>query len=142
MSLFNVLLLCGGGSDEHEISLISASFIQSELSKCSQVNLIKLILDKNGSFSDENGNNVYLEQDVLLLNKNQNIKSINVDFVIPCFHGFPGETGDIQSFFLRLKNLNFLGAEAEASINCFNKVTAKQWFTSLGIPNTPYLFSF
>ena len=128
MSTYNVLLVCGGGSDEHDISLISADYIQSQLAKYPQIKLTKLVLDKNGKFIDSQGDEYSLSDE-----------RQNIDFVIPCIHGYPGETGDIQSL-LTINNLKFLGSEAETSIHCFNKVTAKQWFTSLGIPNTPYLF--
>ncbi|RYV02870.1 D-alanine--D-alanine ligase [Shewanella sp. OPT22] len=138
MSQYNVIIICGGGSNEHEISLISASYIQSQLAKFSNVNTIKVILDKSGNFIGESGQSVTFNNQQQLINAQQN-EFTKVDFVIPCIHGFPGETGDLQSF-LTLHNLPFLGSDAEASIHCFNKVTAKQWFTALGIPNTPYLF--
>jgi D-alanine-D-alanine ligase len=62
-----------------------------------------------------------------------------MDYVIPCVHGFPGETGDLQSL-LDLAGLPYLGCGSEASKNCFNKITTKLWFDALGIPNTPYVF--
>ena len=62
-----------------------------------------------------------------------------VDYVVPCIHGYPGETGDLQSF-LELAGLPYLGCDAEASKVCFNKITTKLWLTAIGIPNTPYLF--
>ena len=139
MSHYNVLLLCGGGSDEHDISLISADFIQTQLAQFSEINVTKLILEKNGAFYDSKGDKYALEQSGQLINTHLNQPSIIVDFVIPCFHGFPGETGDIQSY-LTLKQLPFLGVKAEASMICFNKITTKQWLTALDIPNTPYLF--
>ncbi len=52
---------------------------------------------------------------------------------------FSGETGDLQSLF-DLAGLPYLGCGAEASTNCFNKITTKLWFDALNIPNTPYVF--
>src|SRR5690606_21231950 len=60
-------------------------------------------------------------------------------YAIPCIHGPPGETGDIQSVF-EMMGLPFLGAGPEASILCFNKVSTKLWLDALDVPNTPYLF--
>jgi len=37
-------------------------------------------------------------------------------------------------------NKSYLGCGAEASRNCFNKITTKLWFDALDIPNTPYVF--
>ena len=62
-----------------------------------------------------------------------------VDFVVPCIHGFPGETGDIQSM-LELIGLPYLGCGSEGSKLCFNKVSTKLWLSALDIPNTPFLF--
>ena len=139
MSSYNVLLICGGGSDEHEISLISADFIQKNLSKYPQIKLIKLILDKDGNFTNEQGDEFYLSNEATLIPKKEEAEKLVIDVVIPCIHGFPGETGDVQSL-LKIYNFKFFGSEPEASAHCFNKITAKQWFTALGIPNTPYLF--
>jgi len=59
--------------------------------------------------------------------------------VVPCIHGFPGETGDIQSM-LELIGLPYLGCGSEGSKLCFNKVSTKLWLSALDIPNTPFLF--
>lgn len=58
---------------------------------------------------------------------------------MPCIHGFPGETGDIQSLF-EIAGIPYLGCGPEASSNSFNKITSKLWYDALDIPNTPYLF--
>jgi D-alanine-D-alanine ligase len=58
---------------------------------------------------------------------------------VPCIHGFPGETGDIQSM-LELIGLPYLGCGSEGSKLCFNKVSTKLWLSALDIPNTPFLF--
>ncbi|WP_133407227.1 D-alanine--D-alanine ligase [Parashewanella tropica] len=139
MSSINVVLLCGGGSDEHEISLISAGYIQSCLSTQESLNLIRLELTKSGQYIGEDAKRYSLSHDGYLVEFGTQNTDVKIDFVIPCFHGFPGETGDIQSF-LTLNKLPFLGSGAEASVHCFNKITSKQWFTALDIPNTPYLF--
>ncbi len=66
-------------------------------------------------------------------------KTLLVDYVVPCIHGYPGETGDLQSM-LELAGLPYLGCGPEASTLCFNKVSTKLWLSAVGIPNTPYLF--
>ena len=62
-----------------------------------------------------------------------------IDCAVPCLHGVPGETGDIQSFF-ELQRIPYIGCGAEASINCFNKVTTKFYLDALKIENTPSMF--
>lgn len=131
-----ILLLCGGGSSEHEVSLVSANFIQSQLQLTPDFNVVRVEMKKDGWFTESN-ELVYLDTNTATLNTNDS--SIKIDFVVPCIHGFPGETGDIQSM-LELAGIPYLGCGAEASTNSFNKITSKLWYDAIGIPNTPYVF--
>ncbi|TDJ08469.1 MAG: D-alanine--D-alanine ligase [Deltaproteobacteria bacterium] len=114
-----VLLLCGGGGPEHEISLVSAKYIEKILSGIPNLDLtikeLKLSPEKDDLFNS--------------------LK--DPDYIIPCIHGPPGETGDVQAF-LDLLKIPYLGAGPEASRICFNKITTKLWLESLNIPVTPY----
>ncbi|PCS21760.1 D-alanine--D-alanine ligase [Candidatus Enterovibrio escicola] len=136
MNPTKVLLLCGGGGAEHEVSLISADYIESELNKLQSVSVIRVELTKCSGWTDTYGRSCRLN-----LNKTLDVGDniIAIDYVVPCIHGFPGETGDIQSL-LKLSGLPFMGCDASASILCFNKITSKLWFDAIGIPNTPYVF--
>ncbi|MBO2632825.1 D-alanine--D-alanine ligase [Shewanella algae] len=138
MSKTHILLLCGGGAAEHSISLMSADYIESCLANIPDMEVLRLELDAAGHYHTKQGQ-------VCELTNRREVRfdeaepSWPVDYVIPCIHGYPGETGDIQSYF-NLINLPYFGCGSEPSSNCFNKVTAKMWFSALGIPNTPYLF--
>ena len=129
----NILLMCGGDGSEHEISLLSAKFIEEQLNLTKDFNVIKVVIhnhqfmldDKTSGYFDADGDFVFGD------------KKVKVDCVVPCIHGIPGETGDIQSF-LNIHNIPFIGCDAEASRYCFNKITTKLYFDALGIPNTPY----
>lgn len=129
----NILLMCGGDGSEHEISLLSAKFIEEQLNLTKDFNVIKVVIhnhqfmldDKTSGYFDADGDFVFGDQ------------KVKVDCVVPCIHGIPGETGDIQSF-LNIHNIPFIGCDAEASRYCFNKITTKLYFDALGIPNTPY----
>lgn len=117
----NVLLICGGGGSEHEVSLVSVKHIQDSLGNLPDINLTTLEIKKSGdwiSYSSE---------------------IAKTDYVIPCIHGYPGETGDLQSF-LEMMGVPYLGCNSETSKMCFNKITTKLWATALGVPNTPYYF--
>lgn len=139
MKKINVLLLCGGGSEEHEVSLLSANYFQTTLAQVDEINLLRVELDGNGHYQTEQGETCVLTNQKTILFDDPQRSVWPVDYVIPCIHGYPGETGDIQSFF-ELIDLPYFGCQAEASRNCFNKITAKMWFSALNIPNTPYLF--
>ena len=129
----NILLMCGGDGSEHEISLLSAKFIEEQLNLTKDFNVIKVVIhnhqfmldDKTSGYFDADGDFVFGD------------KKVKVDCVVPCIHGIPGETGDIQSF-LNIHNIPFIGCDDEASRYCFNKITTKLYFDALGIPNTPY----
>lgn len=128
----NILLLCGGDGSEHDISLLSAKFIEEQLRLTSEFNVVKSVIhnhqftvDNECGFFDGLGNFIYGNT------------SLKIDCVVPCIHGIPGETGDIQSF-LEIHNIPYIGCKSEASRNCFNKITTKLYLDALGIPNTPY----
>ena len=139
MSQINLLLLCGGGGDEHAISLMSANFLETSLAKVPEINLLRVELDAQGHYQTQDGRSCELTNRKEIRFADEAQPSWAVDYVIPCIHGFPGETGDIQSYFDLIK-LPFFGCDSESSSNCFNKVTAKMWFSALGVPNTPYIF--
>ena len=114
-----VLILCGGASSEHEISLISKDYLVDQLNLIQEVKTSVIVFPKDGSIPNNFELNAY-------------------DYIIPCFHGYPGETGDIQSLF-ELYKKPFLGARAEASRSCFNKVTTKLYCQKLGIPTLDFV---
>ncbi|WP_438402010.1 D-alanine--D-alanine ligase [Aeromonas veronii] len=135
MKNMHVLLLCGGGGSEHEVSLRSANFLEQQLCLLPGVEVTRVEMFADRWLSAD-GRECKLGLDKLL-----SFDSVArpVDYVVPCIHGYPGETGDLQSF-LELAGLPYLGCDAEASKICFNKISTKLWLSAIGIPNTPYLF--
>lgn len=140
MSKKNILLLCGGGSSEHEVSLRSVKHYQDCMSQIAGINTIKIEIDKLGQWVDESGKRYLLDgKQYLRAFEQDGDPGIKIDVAIPCIHGYPGETGDLQSYFEMIK-LPYFGCNSETSKMCFNKVTTKLWATALGVPNTPYIF--
>ena len=136
----NVLLLCGGGSAEHEISLRSVKFYEENLVQIPSFNTIKIEIDKQGQWVDDAGKRYLLDNKRYLRAFEQDgDPGIKVDVAIPCIHGSPGETGDLQSYF-EMIGLPYFGCNSETSKMCFNKITTKMWATALGVANTPYIF--
>lgn len=136
----NVLLLSGGGSSEHEVSLVSVKYIKQCLNSMEGINPISIEVDRAGHWVDESGKKFLLDAKRYLRSFEQDgDQGIKIDVAIPCFHGYPGETGDIQSYFEMIK-LPYLGCNSETSKMCFNKITTKLWATALGVANTPYAF--
>ncbi|CCO45746.1 putative D-alanine--D-alanine ligase [Vibrio nigripulchritudo SOn1] len=136
MTRKNILLLCGGGSNEHEVSLVSANYVQQQLQLDPSFNVIRVEMTKD-EWRLSSGEKT--ELDISHSNLKGESHEIHIDYIVPCLHGFPGETGDVQSIF-ELAKIPYLGCGPEASINSFNKITSKLWYDALGIPNTPYVF--
>ncbi|OBT07986.1 D-alanine--D-alanine ligase A [Vibrio sp. UCD-FRSSP16_10] len=136
MSNINILLLCGGGSSEHEVSLVSADYVQQQLELTTDFNVIRVEIINN-SWLTHAKNECYLDIHSGELVEGSN--RYNLDYIVPCIHGYPGETGDIQSMF-ELAGIPYFGCGAEASSNSFNKITSKLWYDAIGVENTPYLF--
>lgn len=136
----NVLLLCGGGSTEHEISLRSVKFYEECLKQIPSVNTIFIEIDKQGQWVDKSGKKFLLDGKKFLRSFEQDgDPGVHIDVAIPCIHGYPGETGDLQSYF-EMIGLSYFGCNSETSKMCFNKITTKMWATALGVANTPYIF--
>jgi D-alanine-D-alanine ligase len=140
MKTKNVLLLCGGGGSEHEISLRSVKFYEDCLNEIPALNTIWIEIDKSGQWIDKSGKKYLLDGKRFLRAFEQDGEpGVRIDFAIPCIHGYPGETGDLQSYFEMIQ-LPFFGCNSETSKLCFNKISTKLWATALGVENTPYVF--
>ncbi len=124
MNKKNILLLFGGGGAEEEISKISKNHISNLFKEDNAYNIIEIYTDNKLTFFQNN-------QEVQL-------KDFNPYSCIPCFHGTPGETGEIQPLLEKLK-INYIGCNEEASKNCFNKFQTKDTLAKVGIPTTPFL---
>lgn len=133
----NTLLICGGGGSEHEVSLRTADFIQHRLAEVPDIALTRVEMDANGRLTGSGGEVFQLRQDRQLYREDG--KAQPVHYVIPSIHGYPGETGDLQSQ-LDLFGIPYYGCGPEASKICFNKITTKLWLSALGVDNTPYQF--
>lgn len=136
----NILLIAGGDSSEHEISLISAKYVASQLEQNPDYHVLNCVLhDSQFQFADGAVGYFTLGPNFVVRAADGSEQSYKIDCAVPCLHGFPGETGDIQAM-LMMHQVPFIGCDKEASINCFNKVTTKLYFTALNIENTPYIF--
>lgn len=85
MNKHHVLLMCGGGSSEHDISLLSANFLEQQLKGPAGIEVVRVRL-----FADHwqaaDGRHCSLGLDKQLLVGGE---SWRVDYVVPCIHGFP-----------------------------------------------------
>ena len=156
----NLLLLFGGKSLEHSISIISAKNIYSVLN-FSKYNIFLVGIAKNGKWYFIN-NEVFenlsldpnevevpkLEKNLVFLvpdsdgNKlfflNQN-KKIAIDVVFPILHGTNGEDGAIQGL-LQTLDIPYVGNNVLSSAICMDKDITKRLLQLNDIPVIPYKF--
>ncbi len=134
-----VLLLCGGQSDEHEVSLASARSVMAAAT--SGFDITPLVIDRTGRLLTapaswqalEAGRSDRLPRDGSL----QTIKPQAFDVAFPLLHGPYGEDGTIQGL-LKLLGLPFVGADVLGSAVGMDKLMMKAVFAAHGLPQTAY----
>ncbi|SCZ00022.1 D-alanine--D-alanine ligase [Alkaliphilus peptidifermentans] len=161
MKKINVMVLFGGKSGEHEVSLMSAASILRAINK-EKYNIIPVGITKDGTWKKcnttineiESGEwegitNKLLGDDgidsqVSLIPKDSSGRSIvlgdsieNVDVVFPALHGPYGEDGTIQGL-LEIMNIPYVGAGVLASALAMDKAIAKTIFKAENIPQADF----
>lgn len=136
-----VLILFGGCSTEHEVSIKSAKSILENIDHKKFKTTAVGITKKNEWF-------IY-EDKVNLLDKNWNKRKVQkignilnfikqFDVVFPIIHGYGGEDGKLQGL-LDLFNIKYVGAKTLASAVGMDKEFSKIIFSYLEIPQVPYI---
>ncbi len=126
-----ILLLYGGTGLERDVSLLSAAYIETQLQSIGIQPLAAELAD-SGRLLGRDGSSYLLGARGVYSQE----RFISVDYAIPYIHGFPVETGHVQSQ-LELCGIPYFGSAAEPSAVCFNKVTFKLYMQLLGIPTVP-----
>ena len=153
----NVLVIYGGRSGEHEISLISASAIVRGINKNHKVSLIGITKDGKWYLQDDSEYKRICDDKKATLtittdeknlvsiipgaNKNAfcvNGKPIPTDVVFPALHGTYGEDGTIQGLF-DMANVAYVGCTTTSSALTMDKEKTKMVWQSLGLPVVPYV---
>ncbi len=154
-----LLVLCGGKSSEHEISLISAKGILDALDR-SLFSPVVVGISKKGVWHLEDEKTFYLGEfraDQIRLNdagtpvtlapylsatgRGQLIagaKSIEFDAVFPILHGTYGEDGTMQGL-LDLIGIPYVGSTCGSSWICMDKTLAKMLCAQNGIPSADFV---
>lgn len=140
----NILLICGGASHEHRISLKSAQFIIEN----AQHNIIILVIgnDNNCHVRDRNNNkvaecelgNIKVLKGTIDFSCELGKYKFSFDVVFPMLHGRFGEDGTIQGW-LELLRVPYIGCGVLASAICMDKDVAKSIVTGLGIKTAQHI---
>ncbi|MCT4640719.1 MAG: D-alanine--D-alanine ligase [Bacteriovoracaceae bacterium] len=128
----NVIIIWGGDSLERDISKVSAQFIYDQIDDGS-FDLYLFELTRDFKFLKDN-KEFSLTKDGFV----SSVTTITSDYIIPYFHGYPGESGDFQSL-LDFYGFKYLGSNSETSKFCFNKTVTKLMAEHIGIKTTPFI---
>lgn len=124
-----VLVLIGGSSTEHEVSIVSGINIYNNIPDKYEKNIIYLNKD-NVSFEIEKefeGKEISFPYSVIIKNEiNDSIEYMkSYDLIFPALHGQFGEDGEIQYIFEE-QNIKFVGCDSYTSNICFDKGLTKK----------------
>ena len=139
-NLLSVLVLCGGQSTEHDISLLSAKNVIERLdSKKYRVSVVKI--EQNGAWIYFENPQSYFEHahahamQIIPGNKTPffvNNQPVPVDCIFPVLHGTNGEDGTMQGL-LELLPIPYVGADCLSSAIAMDKDIAKRLMRLAGI---------
>ena len=133
-----VLLLCGGQSEEHDVSLASARSVVAAAGE--QFEVQALVISKTGQLlSAENSQKALTSGSSEELSSSQTLQTLDSSFdvVFPLLHGPLGEDGSLQGM-LKLMGLPFVGSDVLASAVGMDKLMMKAVFAQQGLPQVPY----
>ena len=142
----HVLVLCGGRSAEHEVSLLSATSILSYLDP-NKYRVSVIGIKKDGSVYDSQR-----LRDSLLLPEDRSFDFLDgghwlcqlaemqgaVDVVFPVLHGPFGEDGTVQGA-LEVLGIPYVGAGVWGSAIGINKIHSKKLLLEAGVAALPYV---
>lgn len=147
MSQQRLLVLFGGITVEHEVSVITAVQLMKQVD-VTTYQITPVYIDKKGQWwtgeqllTIEFYKNANLSQPQgltpfsLSLNFGQN----PYDVAILCFHGSYGEAGNIQGA-LELAGIPYQGPGVISSAICFDKIVLRQILAAENIPQTPFVW--
>lgn len=135
-----VLVLCGGNSSEHNVSLVSAKSILNNIDN-NLFEVSTVIIDYDNNWYEYGGKVEYLSE--WKQQEYEHIDSIvdylkKYDVVFPITHGKNGEDGKLQGM-LDLFGIKYVGCKTSSSAICMDKDFSKMIFSYLGIPQVPFI---
>jgi len=153
----NLLVLFGGESSEHEVSLISAYNVINAVDT-SLYDIITVGITKDGNWYFYDGEYEKIKDGswekiankkafispckscggIIILNGDK-YEEVKIDVCFPVLHGKNGEDGTVQGL-LQLSGIKYVGCEVLSSSICMDKIITKIILEKNNIPQTPYVF--
>lgn len=146
-----IMMLYGGRSEEHNVSLRSASFIWKSLQEAGY-SVIPVGISRKGLWYRQK-NEAFIPES-LALDESENAlislkpgagfftaqeDKLDVDMVFPVLHGTFGEDGCLQGM-LEMAGIPYVGADQRSSAIAMDKITAKILWEKQDLPVVPYSF--
>ena len=142
-----VVLLCGGRSEEHDVSLASARSVLGAVG--ASLDLTALVIDRQGHLLSAGASQRLLEEGATEASAAGDpaadevpaglarLKADGIDVVFPLLHGPFGEDGRVQGL-LRVLGLPFVGSDVLASAVAMDKLMMKAAFAAHGFPQVRF----
>jgi len=135
-SRVRLVVVVGGPSEEHDISLASGAEVIRHLDQ-EQWDPFVIRIDQNGRWCFPANNDVRgLAEPLPLADGLNSLKTLNPTPVFPVMHGPYGEDGRFQAL-LELLDLPYVGSGVEASAVAMNKAFTRDVLAAAGIPVPP-----
>jgi len=142
MARLRLLLLCGGQSEEHEVSLLSARSVLAAVGDTMQVT--PLVIDRSGRLLEPESSLRALAAGSAPAGSGTAgfaaglALATDFDAVFPLLHGPNGEDGSVQGL-LRLAGLPFVGSDILGSAVAMDKIMMKSVLAAGGLPQVPFV---
>lgn len=147
--MITAMILCGGESGEHEVSLQSANSIIQHIPQ-DKYKVIAVGIDKAGNW--KTGDHLFVNEDdparIALADnlepatlENGALNGQKIDVVFPIIHGTIGEDGCLQGF-LQFNQLPYVGAGVLGSSVGMDKDITKRVVESIGISCAPHIVTY
>jgi len=141
MNKLNLLLLFGGESPEHDISILSAKNVSGAIN-LKKYQVLHCYITKNGAWvlqdnwngqapTDDGDTLAFIPGSKQLMNVSKD-STYDIDVVFPVLHGKNGEDGTVQGLF-SIMHLPVVGCNVEASAICMHKDATKRILSSYDI---------
>lgn len=148
----NIVLIYGGRSSEHEVSISSANnFLKGLRENPYNTHLIKILQDNTWIYQDDQSNPLEdksprgtqvclapIKNKVWLIEISSGKKIFEIDLVAPIMHGQTAEDGAIQGL-CEFYNIPYIGPGILASAVSLNKLITKKIISQTNIKQAQYI---
>ena len=148
MKKLKIMVIFGGKSGEHDVSLMSSASVMKTMNK-EKYEILPIGITKDGKWKKYLGNVEYIDpKNWLNETEDYNINELfldkdsrGIDVVFPVLHGPFGEDGTIQGL-LEMADIPYVGTGVLASALAMDKVVAKMMLKSVNIPQAEFAVVF